>query len=68
MPFGLKFGPIAFQRIVNVLFSDMLGTGVYAYLDDMLVCGKDVETHLANLEAVLLKQSDACLKAKLAKC
>ncbi len=46
----------------------MLGNGVNAYLGDLLVCGKDVKTHLANLEAVLLKLRDAGLKAKLAKC
>ncbi len=46
----------------------MLGTSVCAYLDDLLVCGKDVETHLAKLEAVLLQLRDANLKATLAKC
>ncbi len=49
-------------------FSDMLDTGVYACLDDLLVFGKEVETHLANLKAVVLKRKDAGLKAKLAKC
>ncbi len=34
MPFGLKTAPIIFQRIVNPLFSDVIGKGVYAYLDD----------------------------------
>ncbi len=57
--FGLESGPFTFQKMIDTLFSDMLGTGVYAYLEDLLVCGKDVETHLANLEAVLLKMKDA---------
>ncbi len=48
--------------------SNMLGTSVYAYLDDLFACGEDVETHLANLEAVLLKLKILVLKAKLAKC
>ncbi len=47
--------------MINTLFSDMLGTGVYVCLDNLLVCGKDVETHLANLEAVFLKLRDASL-------
>ncbi len=46
----------------------MLVTGAYAYLDDLLVCGKDVEAHLTNLEAALLKLKDAGLKAKFVKC
>ncbi len=54
--------------MINTLFSDMLGTGVYSYLDDLLVCGKDLETHLANLKAVLLKLKDVGLNARLAKC
>ncbi len=61
-----KSAPIIFQRMIYTLFSDMLGTGVYAYLDDLLVCGKDAETH--HLETVLLKLKGAGLKAKLAKC
>ncbi len=48
MRFGLKFAPTAFQRIINTLFADMLGSGVYAYLDDLLVCCKEVKTHVAN--------------------
>ncbi len=69
MPFLLKSAPITFQRMmINSLFAVMLGTGVYAYLDDMLFCGKDGETHLTNLEAVLLKLRDAGLKTKFAKC
>ncbi len=52
----------------NTLFSDFLGNGVYAYLDDLLICGKDIESHQANLEAVLLKLKKACLKTKLTKC
>ncbi len=54
--------------IIYDLFSGMLDTGVYAYLDDLLVCSKDAEIHLASLEVVLLKLRDAGLKARLAKC
>ncbi len=32
------------------------------------ICGKEVKTHLANLEAVPLKLKNAGLKAKLANC
>ncbi len=56
-------GNVTFQKMINTLFSDMLGIGEYAYLDDLLVYGKDVETHLADLWVVLLKLKNACLKA-----
>ncbi len=68
IPFGLKTAPITFQRMINTLFSDLIGTGVYAYLDDLIICSKDVDSHLAKLEAVLLKLREAGLKAKLTKC
>ncbi len=40
----------------------------YAYLDDLIICSKNGDTHLADLEAVLLKVKEAGLKAKLTKC
>ncbi len=54
--------------MINNLFSGTLGKGVYAYLDDLLVCGKDIHSHPTNLETVLHTLQEAGLKAKLAKC
>ncbi len=68
MLFGLKSAPTTFQRMINHLFSGTLGKGVYAYLDDLLICGKDIDSHLINLETVLRTLQEAGLKAKLAKC
>ncbi len=68
MYFGFKSAPITFQKMINILFSDMPGNCVEAHLDDLLVYSKDVETHLAIFEEVLLKLRDAGLKTKLVKC
>ncbi|RUM30633.1 MAG: hypothetical protein DSY32_02035 [Aquifex sp.] len=68
MAFGLKSAPITFQRMINTLFSDMLGQHVYAYLDDVIICSKNPESHFSTLEDVLLKLKGAGLKAKLTKC
>ncbi len=68
MPFGLKSAPITFQRMINTLFADMLGKDVYAYLDDIIICSKNGDIHLPDLEAVLLKLKEAGLKANLTKC
>ncbi len=67
MPLGLKTAPITFQMMINT-FSDMVGKEVYAYLDDLIICSKDGDSHLARLEAVLLKLREAGLKVKLTKC
>ncbi len=68
MPFGLKTARIIFQRMINTLFSDLIGKGVYAYVDDLIICSKDGDSHLAKLEAVLLKLREDGLKVKLTKC
>ncbi len=67
MPFGLKTAPITFQRMINTMDSEMIGNEVYAYLDDLIICSKDGDSHLAKLEVVLLKLREAGLKAKLIK-
>ena len=68
MPFGLKGAPLTFQRMINTLFGDMLGSEVHAYLDDLIICSKDANGHFQALEKVLLKLREAGLKAKLSKC
>ncbi len=54
--------------MINTLFSDLIGKGVYAYLDDIIICSKDGDSHLAKLKVVLLKLREVGLKAKLTKC
>ncbi len=54
--------------MINTLFADMLGKDVYAYLDDLIICSKNGDNHLADLEVVLLKLKEAGLKTKLTKC
>ncbi len=68
MPFGLKAAPITFQRMINTSFSDLIGKGIYAYLDDLIICSNDGDSHLAKLKAVLVKLREAGLKEKLNKC
>ena len=46
----------------------MLGKNVHAYLDDVIVCNTDPESHFKSLEVVLLKLIEAGLKAKISKC
>ena len=65
MPFGLKSAPITFQRMMNTIFAEEIGKNVYIYLDDVIIYGKDTESHLDSLEAVLLRLRQAGLKAKL---
>ena len=71
MPFRFKSAPITLQQMINNLFSatpSTLSKNVYVYLDDIIICGNDPESHLATLKAVLLKLKEAGLKIKLSKC
>ncbi len=53
--------------MINTLFVDILGKDVYAYLDDLIICSKNGNSHLADLEAIL-KLKEAGSKADLTKC
>ncbi|KAL0405074.1 UNVERIFIED_CONTAM: Polyprotein P3 [Sesamum radiatum] len=49
MPFGLKNAGATYQRLVNQMFKDQIGTTMEVYVDDMLVKSTE-EDHLKNLK------------------
>lgn len=53
MPFGLKNGVAAFQRIMDSIINAENLLGVYAYLDDVIVTGVDRVAHDTNLARFL---------------
>ena len=55
MPFGLKSSPITFTRLINTVFHGMLGTDLYAYMDDLVIASKTLDEHFCKLERVLEK-------------
>ena len=68
MAFDLKNAPLTFQRMINQLFSGILGQQVFAYLDDLNIFSKDLPTHLQTLIKVFSKLHEAGLKVKIANC
>ncbi len=62
---GLRNAPLIFQRMVNTLFSGVIGKGLFVYLDDLIVVFKDLDSHLQQLSLVFRKLTQAGLKAKL---
>lgn len=52
MPFGLKNAITTYQRLVNNIFSILIGETVKAYVDDMVVKRKSITDHPANLAKV----------------
>ncbi len=65
---GLRNAPLTLQRMVNSLFSGLIGNGIFCYLDDLIIVSKDSESHLHKLDIVFNKLEEAGLKAKLSKC
>jgi hypothetical protein len=68
LSFGLTNAPSVFQATMNSIFSDLLGTKVLVYLDDILVISKDEAEHEADLREVLGRLRQHTLYAKLSKC
>ncbi|KAK3517636.1 hypothetical protein QTP70_013770 [Hemibagrus guttatus] len=50
MPFGLTNAPAVFQALINGVFRDLLGRGVIAYIDDILVYSTSVEDHGVEMD------------------
>ena len=53
MPFGLSNSPTAFQRLMEVIPSDLNYKSLLLYLDDILIFSSTFEEHLERLEVVL---------------
>ena len=68
MPFGLRNAPLTFQRLMNNVFAGLLGSSVHVYLDDIIICTDDIQSHISTLQEVLLRLQGAGLKLKITKC
>jgi hypothetical protein len=51
MAFGLCNSPATYTRVINLVLRGLHWKVVLAFLDDILVLGKDFEGHLVNLRA-----------------
>ncbi|XP_054259818.1 uncharacterized protein LOC128984513 [Macrosteles quadrilineatus] len=53
IPFGVTNGVACFQKTMDQIIRKEKLNGVYAYLDDLTVCGKDQKDHDENLRTFL---------------
>ena len=61
MPFGLCNGPQTMSRLMDKVIPSKMRENVFIYLDDLLVCSSDFQSHMK-----LLSEVASCLrKAKL---
>ena len=68
MPFGLCNAPATFSRAINLVLRGLNWKTVLAFLDDILVLGKDFQHHLSNLRETLSRFREYGLKLKPKKC
>lgn len=68
MPFGLANAPAVFQRMMNTLLGSARFGKATAYIDDVLIFGRDPSECLERLDEVLKIMEDANLTLNLAKC
>ena len=68
MGFGLCNAPATFQRAMNFMLTGLLWTKVLAYLDDVILLGRDIPDTLKTLEEVFKRLRSFNLKLKPGKC
>ena len=68
MPFGLKNAGATYQRMVNRLFKDLLGSTMEAYVDDMIVKSKQGVSHVNQLVKVFENLRKYSMKLNPNKC
>ncbi|CDJ53287.1 hypothetical protein EBH_0006860 [Eimeria brunetti] len=68
MPFGLNGVPATFQANINAYLQPLLGQGVIAYLDDVLIYSPDLPSHVTLLQQVLRIFHDQQFYPKFSKC
>ena len=68
MPFGLCNAPASFQRLMDMVLSGLLWEVCLVYIDDVIIMGRDFNSHLTNIASVLHRVRNAGLKVKPTKC
>ncbi|RZK27622.1 MAG: RNA-directed DNA polymerase, partial [Hymenobacter sp.] len=68
MPFGLKNAGATYQRLVNKMFADKIGTTMEVYIDDMSVKSLRETDHVSHLEECFKVLNSYQMKLNPSKC
>jgi len=68
LPYGLSNSPDIFQRLMDVVFRDLVGTERYVFIDDVIFFGRTIEDHAGRQEHVLQRFERANLQLQPGKC
>jgi hypothetical protein len=65
LPFGLANSPSNFQRLMDTVLKNLVGTECYIYLDNCIVFSNTAEEHAQRLQHVLQRFDNANLQLHL---
>lgn len=68
MPFGLTNAPATFQKTINRILGGARFKHAFAYMDDIIIPSKDVDSGFAKLDEILKLFSSSGLTLNLSKC
>ena len=68
LPFGLTSSTNTFMRLINEILRPNLGKFVVVYLDDILICSKELEEHMEHLRLIFEVLRKRKLYGKMEKC
>ena len=68
LPFGLCNAPATFERLIELVLRGLTWNQCLAFLDDIIVFGKDFDETLVRLKAVFGRLKRANLRLKPSKC
>nr|CDJ88030.1 RNA-directed DNA polymerase (reverse transcriptase) domain containing protein [Haemonchus contortus] len=66
LPFGVTSAPGVFHQIIDSMICELKDCA--AYLDDVIVTGRNIEEHVANLEALFKRIPDYGFCVRMDKC
>lgn len=67
VPFGVKNGPSAYSRLIDMALSHLPRTFSLAYIDDVILYSKSLNDHLQHLTEIIKVHAKAGMKIKLKK-
>jgi hypothetical protein len=68
LPFGLSNSLTNFQRLMDVVLKNLVGTECFVFLDDIIIFSESAEQHALRLENVLQRFDQANLQLHPGKC
>ena len=68
LPFGFSNSPANFQRLMDTILKDLVGTQCSAYVDDVIVFSSSADEYARSLENVVQRFDRANIQLHPGKC